>query len=57
MKAREVGFVLASLMFVAQGLVCYAGVLLGLLPPTPTDGRPAARGLKENLLGRGVGVL
>ena len=36
-KTRVVGFAIANLMFIFQGLVGYAGVLLGLLPQALTD--------------------
>lgn len=37
LKPRTIGFIIANLLFLVQGMVGYGGVLLGLLPQTPTD--------------------
>jgi len=37
LKPRTIGFIVANLLFLVQGMVGYGGVLLGLLPQTPTD--------------------
>ena len=37
LKPRTIGFIIANLLFLAQGMIGYLGVLLGLLPQTPTD--------------------
>lgn len=36
-KPRTIGFVIANLLFLVQGMVGYGGVLLGWLPQSPTD--------------------
>lgn len=36
-KSRHIGFAIANVLFVFQGLVGYVGVLTGLLPEQPTD--------------------